>query len=194
MLTENGTTCTCGNMSVTGSVAHKQSAFQGKFHNTDTVPVHQIHRGAIDLSDVAQIEVRPLGTHQINITCQSCGCRLIIYASKKGAFCQLKQPVLTAVYGSCPSDSFMVSAASGCHIPKSMQRLFQGDQIQGLITQNASNLTDDYNLVLPHKTMGGEQEGEDYDVMFGNTDEPIVGSYSEVGLFTKESDYLIYQD
>ena len=39
-----------------------------------------------------------------------------------------------------------------------------------------------------------ENDSADYDLMFSNASEPRVGSYSEVGTFTTENDYLIFME
>ena len=173
----------------------KGTGCHGKFHKTDSAPVHQIHKGAIHLNDSEKIEVQPIGSHQIDVTCQSCGCRLVVYASKKGAFCQLGLPIWTAVCGSLPSDSFLMNGSYGNHIPKSMRRLFQEDQIKEFISEKATHyLADDDHFLPPQNSGVIDQDAEDYDMMFANADDPIVGSYSELGQFTKEGDYLIFAD
>lgn len=77
-----------------------------------------------------------------------------------------------------------------------MRRLFHEDQIHGFISEKPTHHSaDDDHFLAPQNTVGTvEPDADDYDVMFANPDDPIVGSYSEVGRFTNESDYLIYAD
>lgn len=176
-------------------------------------PMYQIHKNSIHISNTTQLRAHMIGPREVEITCLECGSLLHVYASKKGAFCQIKEAKPVIICGSYPSETLL-----GClcfsSLPKSMRSLFKkedeniynyedynsddlyenlnplsGDgDIDDSFSQNAfhnhENLTNSFNL------LDGE-ENEDFDLMFSSQMEPVVGSYAELGLFLKHSNQIV---
>lgn len=176
----------CGNISVRGdAVANVMSAScHSRFRTDDKFPILQIHKGAISIGSFSQLNIEPAGHRHIDVICLECGHRLLLYASKKGAFCQFREPTFSLVYGSLPADNFLAETSGGT-IPRAMRPLFRDKQFDTLVCEDGDASKDG--------TTGASQEADnDYELMFSNSANPFVGSYSESGQFTTGTDYLVF--
>ena len=178
--------CECGNITVTGSAVSSCPCRCARVFMFDSEePVLRIHTAAIHIETLCVTDVAVLNSRHIDVGCRRCGQRLIVYASKKGAFCQFQVGKNMIGTGSLPSDVF-VDSSIVVPIPKSILPLFREREMDTLLFENPRNFSEN----------DGEFgcEDEDYDLMFSNRDEPFVGSYTEVGLFATDNNYLVFAD
>ena len=179
--------CMCGNISVTGDPAStiKSASCHSRFRLDSKFPVLQIHKGAIAIASFSQITTDTVDNRQIDVTCSECGWKLGIYASNKGAYCQFREPTFSAIYGSLPAESFLAQVSGGS-VPRAMKPLFRQKEF------------DTFDIAEDPSGKDGllgtsSQEGDnDYDLMFSNSGEPFVGSYSEIGEFTVDKDNFLF--
>ena len=181
--------CACGNITVVGALATniKTTLAHARGSFDPQTPIVQIHKCAISIANFAQVNNNVMSNRQVEFTCLECGYRLLLHASRKGAFCQFREPTFSAVCGSLPPDSFLSQDTKPGGIPRAMRLLFK---------QRDSDLFDIASDELDASGARSSQENDsaDYDLMFSNSNEPLVGSYSEVGTFTTENDYLIFME
>jgi hypothetical protein len=175
--------CRCHNLAVTGAQAvdFRPSACHGRFKGNSQAPVIQIHKAALYIERPADIEVNVRSKRTVDIICRSCGCTLLLYASRKGAFCQITEPAPMPVYGSLPNRVLTI-AASTSPMPLSVRPLFRQRE------------TDLFQFADQGARSDGRDRTDDptdEDLMFGNGLEPFVGSYSALGRFATEDDYFV---
>jgi hypothetical protein len=165
--------CACGNVSVTGTSAVRShsSSWHGRFCVDDSSPIVQIHKGGITVERPDDVQIDLLAKHKLDVVCTNCGCKLLLYASRKGAYCQFARPMPMPICGSLPKRIVAVSS-SAQSIPVSIRPLFRpGDE-------------------AAFGRVQWQEEPADYDGMFGNGRDPFVGSYSGTGRFTTDDDYM----
>lgn len=169
--------------------------------NKRITPILQVHKNSIHISNTTQLRVHMIGPHEVEMTCLECGSLLHVYASKKGAFCQLTETKPVIICGSYPSATLL-----GCFgfssLPKSMRPLFKKEDENSIYEDfNSDDYYDNINTLsgdgdvdesFSHNSFNSfnqfdGEENEDYDLMFSSQIEPIVGSYMELGLFLTNS-------
>jgi hypothetical protein len=167
----NGGLCICGNISVTGTSAQglNLASFHDYFQQDPHLPILQIHREAISIANLASIQVSSSNHHQLDVICTQCKSKLAIHASRRGAYCQFSSLATEPIPGTLPTEA--VSVANQV-VPASFRSLFKQREVEDAINKAKSN----------------EDDPTDFEMMFGRTNEPFVGSYSEVGKFVTEGD------
>jgi hypothetical protein len=151
--------CKCCSIAVTGTPAPPtgRANHHNRFDVNRRQPILEIHTGAIRITDPAKVNIQVTEKHAVLLTC-TCGWKLLVHASKKGAFCQFETPVSHMVCGSLPEAAFLPGLR---RVPGSLKRLF----VPGPDTELFVNQDDETEL----------------QVMFAGVVDPLVGSYSELG-------------
>lgn len=176
--------------------------------NKGITPLFQIHKNSIHISNTTQLRVHMIGPREVEITCLECGCLLHVYASKKGAFCQITESKPVIMCGSYPSETLL-----GClcfsSLPSSMRSLFKKEEenffynLENYTSEDpydhSSTLSSGVDIEPRHSftnqldfsNFSEGDENEDYDLMFSSQIEPVVGSYAELGLFLTNTNQLV---
>jgi hypothetical protein len=171
LMSGNQSHCACGNISVFGSPSNGPVSCQVHFHLTGPLPIFQVHRGAISVAILSKIEVRSSNHHRLDVNCLACGSRLLVYASRRGAFCQFSVPLSRPLSGSLSTDAFLAPVQAS--VPASIRPLFRHRDIQAAVAQ------------------AKEFDATDYEVMFARSTNAIVGSYSMIGQFVAEPNWFV---
>ena len=179
--------CACGNITVAGAPAtHIKTTGSHARHSFDLQsPVLQIHKSSISVANFSQLSIETVSNRQVDVTCLECGYQLTVYASRNGAFCQFREPTFSVTCGSLPPDSFFAKASPSV-VPRSLRMLFKHRDAD-LFDFGSDDKSRDGSLAPGSQ----ENDSADYDLLFSNASEPLVGSYTEVGQFTTENDYLL---
>ncbi|KAK8888523.1 hypothetical protein M9Y10_039602 [Tritrichomonas musculus] len=191
--------CACQNICVNGTIVESVQSSNCKNHFTkldQSNPIFQIHTGSIRIQNFGHIDVQVIGHHLVQVTCESCGKNLKLYASKNGAYCQFQRSFEMIICGSLPSKRILTSFVSQS-IPKSMKPLFtsQNPNIDKFTIEPLYNSIENEEAAETH----GEQENPvdsnyDFDLMFSSKNDPLIGSYAEVGEFARDNDFLVFLD
>ena len=181
----------CVNGTVGGDILSRNCIrhFKNDFLN----PVIRIHKGSIRVVDFSQVDVQVLDHHLVEMTCECCRKRLLLYASKSGAFCQFQQSLEKILCGSLPIKRLYTSFVSQT-LPKSMRPLFTTQDIfpDKFTIEPPQFIIDEENLEKPSDQDQNIDHNADFDLMFSCTVDPIVGSYADLGKFTQDNDYLVF--
>jgi hypothetical protein len=167
----NDSRCLCGNLSVEGTPADPDALSSSRAHFRVGEPVLQIHAAAIAVARPPRILIRSPSHHRVELTCGDCHARLAVYASRRGAFCQISRGADPRHMGSLPSEAFIAPLYLAA-VPASIRRLFRPGAIEG----------------EPERAR--IDDAADFDFMFSRMDEAVVGSFSGLGLFARDRAYL----
>jgi hypothetical protein len=147
--------CKCRSVAVSGAPAPPtaRASRHSQFDPQRQQPILEIHSGGIRVPERARVSIQVTEKRGLVLTC-TCGWKLAVHASKRGAFCQFEKPPPHAACGSLPEAPFL----AGFHrVPGSLRRLFAPES--------------DSELFGTHDEM---------DSMFGRRVDPLVGSFSGV--------------
>jgi hypothetical protein len=191
MLPVNVYYCECRNLAVTGTHALdiRPSSCHGRFQLDGQPPVIQIHKAAIFVERPTLIHIEVLSRRNVDVLCDDCGCKLLLHASRKGAFCQITRPLPTPVYGSLPNRVLSVPDYSH-QLPLSVRPLFRQSETD-LFPDNRTESPIEI-LMTPPDYRDRTDEATDDDLMFGSSRGPFVGSYSALGRFATDEDYMVF--
>lgn len=190
--------CACQNVCVCGDIVDSVQGSNCKKHfsKVDPLnPIFHIHTGSIRIENFGQIDVQVIGHHLVQITCESCGKNLILYASKNGAYCQFQRTFEMAVCGSLPSKRILTSFVPQS-IPKSMKPLFtsQNPNVDKFTIEPIYTSIENDDFVESHDQDNIVDSNYDFDLMFSNKNDQLIGSYAEVGEFARDNEFLVFLD
>ena len=155
-------------------------------------PVFQIHTGSIRLSNTSMVTVSPTGQHEIQVTCLGCNERFLVYASRRGAFCQKEDHNQSRRSLSFSSEGFVGSIYSEI-VPFSLKQLFERKTDSFSYEEYDTDLqTFDHDALVSNNLE--QDEDSDYELMFSNVSEQVIGNYTGVGRFVTDSNYLVFAD
>ena len=169
--------CNCGNIEVTGTVAKRIA--RESTHGTSGVSL-RVGPQAITIASVPDVTISAVGAHEMNITCHSCGAKLNVRSGESGAVCKLSSARFDDGCRSLPADIFF-DQYEAAPVPKAFAALFK-DQT---LVEPVSFSADDFGL-----DTGDSEDDSDFDIMFSGQNDPLVGSYNELCLFTRPGDHL----
>ncbi|OHT07549.1 hypothetical protein TRFO_05183 [Tritrichomonas foetus] len=186
--------CSCHNVCIRGDrvssnnrPTHRHSHSHLNFESYS--PVFQIHTGSIRLSNTSMVTVSPTGAREIEVTCLGCQTKFLVYASRKGAFCQKEDALPNKRSRSFSTEGSLGSIYSDM-VPSSLRQLFDRKD-------------DSFELELPDEELDAsivlssnleQDEDSDYELMFSNVSDRFVGCYASVGKFVTDATYLNFAD
>ena len=189
--------CACQNICVNGTIVESVQSSNCKNHFTkldQSNPIFQIHTGSIRIQNFGHIDVQVIGHHLVQVTCESCGKNLILYASKNGAYCQFQRSFENTLCGSLPTKRILTSFVPQS-IPKSMKPLFtsQNPNVDKFTIEPIYTSPENDDLNESHAEQDNIVDSNyDFDLMFSNKNDQLIGSYAEVGEFARDKDFLVF--
>jgi hypothetical protein len=165
------------------------SSCHGRFQLEGQPPVIQIHKGALFVERPTEIHIEVLSRRNVDVLCDGCGCKLLLHASRKGAFCQITRPLPTPVYGSLPNRVLSVSEYSH-QLPLSIRPLFRQSEADLFPDERKEPAIEIGITSLDFRERC--DEATDDDLMFGSSRGPFIGSYSAMGRFATDEDYMVF--
>ena len=175
MRSSTADSCSCGNIEVTGTVVKRIS--RASAHGSSGASL-RIGPQAIAIKSLPDVDISTVGSRSLTVTCRDCGARLSVVNGTSGAVCEMRGGYFDGCR-SLPTGAFL----SDTHtvIPSVMRGLFKNLDVSSLSADDAglSGVCD-------------VSEDADYDIMFSGEGDPLVGSYSDLGLFTEDKDYLVF--
>lgn len=184
--------CQCQNICVSGS--HFQRLYKTGLSETiqqviahNSEPLIQIRSNGVTVDRPTDCTITKNNENSCTIQCEGCGYQCNVYIGKGNAFAQLKKnPNFKRSESSLTSSPKMPNMSV---VPRTMRSLIAlNESIEDYDHRLTEDLDDNMVFAPPSPLPMGEQDSDDdFDLMFSNTSEPIVGSYTEspmaVGFF-----------
>ena len=177
--------CLCLNINVSGNhftmlykTGLSETLQQVVGHNPE--PLIQIRSNGVTVDQPNQISVSKSGENVCTLHCLNCGYQCNVYISKGNAFAQLKKKSPKDEDDESNGLNALQPTPNANSIPKQMRSLIAfNDSLEDYDHKFAGNLSDDDLLMAPSTPLGEDDDNDDFDIMFSNTTDPIVGSYTE---------------
>lgn len=175
--------CKCGNVVVSGN--HFSRIYKTGLSETiqnvvahNTEPLIQIRSMGIAIDQPDQMAFQKQSDVQCSIYCLKCQDSLIMYLGRGLAFAQFKRfgPKSKPQFSSAFPVQRSPSASS---IPRPFRGLIMyNESHEDTYAQNDDDDEGDAISPLPQPELM-QEEDDDFDIMFSNTRDPVVGSYTE---------------
>lgn len=188
------THCKCENIHVSGT--HFQRLYRTGLSETiqqviahNSEPLIQIRSNGVTVERPTECTITKNSESYVTLQCERCGYQCNVYIGKGNAFAQLK-----VVPGYEPPESLQTSSPKMPNmsvVPRAMRSLIAlNEPVEAYDNRIAENMDDDDVTFSPSAALtvgGGQDSDDDFNLMFSNTSDPIVGSYTEspmtVGFF-----------
>ncbi|EAY10709.1 hypothetical protein TVAG_364330 [Trichomonas vaginalis G3] len=178
--------CNCGNIEVSGNhftriwkTGLSETLQQVIGHNPD--PLIQIRSSGVLIYNPNSTSMQRVSDTQCIIQCSKCKDSVLVILGRGNAFAQFKRKGTAHVDGFSSAIPVQIGTAPNS-IPRLLRNLISFNEIhEDTLAQNNDEDDEDAISPVPHSTnlLQDDDNDDDFDIMFSNTKEAVVGSYTE---------------